>query len=60
MLTLYSYPALFGVAAIADLVPQRGCLHGENPTGIDAGIYRFIANIYLRHRHPAQEIRDRA
>jgi hypothetical protein len=47
MLTLYSYPALFGVAAIADLVPQRGCLHGENPTGIDAGIYGFIANIYF-------------
>ena len=38
---------LADLAAIADLVPQRGYLHGEKPTGIDAGIYGFIANIYF-------------
>ena len=38
---------LADLAAIADLVPPRGYLHGEKPTGIDAGIYGFIANIYF-------------
>ncbi|HEY3891970.1 MAG TPA: glutathione S-transferase C-terminal domain-containing protein [Bradyrhizobium sp.] len=38
---------LADLAAIADLVPQRGYLHGDKPTGIDAGIYGFIANIYF-------------
>jgi glutathione S-transferase len=38
---------LADLGAIADLIPQRGYLHGEQPTGIDAGIYGFIANIYF-------------
>jgi glutathione S-transferase len=38
---------LADLAAIADLVPPRGYLHGEKPTGIDAAIYGFIANIYF-------------
>jgi glutathione S-transferase len=33
--------------AIADLIPARGYLHGDKPTGIDAGLYGFIANIYF-------------
>jgi glutathione S-transferase len=38
---------LADLGAIADLIPQHGYLHGEKPTGIDAGIYGFIANIYF-------------
>ena len=38
---------LADLAAIADLIPPRGYLHGDKPTGIDAGIYGFIANIYF-------------
>lgn len=38
---------LADLAAIADLVPPGGYLHGEKPTGIDAAIYGFIANIYF-------------
>jgi glutathione S-transferase len=38
---------LADLGAIADLVPQHGYVHGESPTGIDAGIYGFIANIYF-------------
>ena len=38
---------LADLAAIADLMPPRGYLHGDKPTGIDAGIYGFIANIYF-------------
>jgi glutathione S-transferase len=32
---------------LADLLPAAGYLHGETPTGIDAGIYGFIANIHF-------------
>ena len=32
---------------LADLVPAAGYVHGAAPTGIDAGIYGFIANIYF-------------
>jgi len=38
---------LADLAAIADLIPQHGYVHGERPSGIDAGIYGFIANIYF-------------
>ncbi|WP_407176593.1 glutathione S-transferase C-terminal domain-containing protein [Bradyrhizobium sp. STM 3562] len=37
---------LADLAALAELMPQRGFLHGAKPTSIDAGIYGFIANIY--------------
>ena len=38
---------LADVAAIAGLIAPKGYVHGEKPTGIDAGIYGFIANIYF-------------
>jgi glutathione S-transferase len=38
---------LADLGAIADLIPQHGYVHGDKPTGIDAGIYGFIANIYF-------------
>jgi glutathione S-transferase len=38
---------LADLAAIADLIPPRGYVHGEKPTGIDAGLYGFVANIYF-------------
>src|SRR6201995_5518009 len=38
---------LADLAAIADLIPARGYVHGDKPTGIDAGLYGFIANIYF-------------
>ena len=38
---------LADLGAIADLIPERGYVHGEKPTRIDAGIYGFIANIYF-------------
>jgi glutathione S-transferase len=38
---------LADLGAIADLIPQHGYVHGERPTGIDAGIYGFVANIYF-------------
>ena len=38
---------LADLAVIANLVPADGYLHGTQPTSIDAGIYGFIANIYL-------------
>jgi len=38
---------LADLAAIADLIPSKGYVHGEKPTGIDAGIYGFVANIYF-------------
>ena len=28
-------------------LPRGGYMHGETPTGIDAAIYGFIANIYF-------------
>ena len=33
--------------ALARLIPAQGYVHGDKPTGIDAGIYGFIANIYF-------------
>ena len=38
---------LTDLAALANLVPQQGYVHGDRPTAIDAGIYGFIANIYF-------------
>jgi glutathione S-transferase len=38
---------LADLAAIAQLIPARGYVHGDKPTGIDAGLYGFIANIYF-------------
>jgi glutathione S-transferase len=38
---------LADLGAIAELIPQHGYLHGEQPTAVDAGIYGFIANIYF-------------
>jgi glutathione S-transferase len=38
---------LADLGAIAGLIPSKGYVHGERPTGIDAGIYGFIANIYF-------------
>jgi glutathione S-transferase len=32
---------------LANLIPAHGYMHGEKPTGIDAAIYGFIANIYF-------------
>jgi hypothetical protein len=29
------------------MLPAAGYVHGPQPTGIDAGIYGFIANIYF-------------
>jgi glutathione S-transferase len=38
---------LADLGALAGLIPRRGYVHGDKPTGIDAGIYGFIANIYF-------------
>jgi glutathione S-transferase len=38
---------LADLAALAELIPHHGYVHGERPTSIDAGIYGFIANIYF-------------
>ena len=38
---------LADLAALANLIPAQGYVHGEKPTAIDAGIYGFIANIYF-------------
>jgi len=35
------------LGALAALIPAQGYLHGATPTGIDAAIYGFIANIYF-------------
>jgi glutathione S-transferase len=35
------------LGALAALIPAQGYLHGAKPTGIDAAIYGFIANIYF-------------
>ena len=32
---------------LANLIPADGYVHGPMPTSIDAGIYGFLANIYL-------------
>jgi hypothetical protein len=36
---------LADLAVLAHLIPAEGYAHGPKPTGIDAGIYGFIANI---------------
>jgi glutathione S-transferase len=38
---------LADLAAIAELIPTRGYVHGDKPTSIDAGLYGFVANIYF-------------
>jgi glutathione S-transferase len=38
---------LADLQVLADLVPTKGYVHGPKPTGVDAGIYGFIANIYF-------------
>jgi glutathione S-transferase len=38
---------LADLGVLAGLVPATGSVHGTEPTSIDAGIYGFIANIYL-------------
>src|SRR5262244_1176836 len=38
---------LADLSALATLIPERCYVHGETPTGIDAGIYGFVANIYF-------------
>jgi glutathione S-transferase len=38
---------LADLAAIADLIPGYGYVHGDMPSSIDAGLYGFIANIYF-------------
>jgi glutathione S-transferase len=35
------------LAALAELIPPGAYVHGKAPTGIDAGIYGFLANIYF-------------
>ena len=38
---------LADLGVLADLIPVGGCVHGAEPTSVDAGIYGFIANIYF-------------
>jgi glutathione S-transferase len=38
---------LADLRVLAGLVPAQGCVHGEKPCSIDAGIYGFVANIYF-------------
>ena len=38
---------LADLRVLADLIPAEGYVHGRKPTGIDAGIYGFLANIYF-------------
>jgi glutathione S-transferase len=38
---------LADLRVLANLIPDGGYVHGPTPTSIDAGIYGFIANIYL-------------
>src|ERR1700753_3719995 len=38
---------LADLAALANLIPSHGYVHGHKPTEIDAAIYGFIANIYF-------------
>jgi glutathione S-transferase len=38
---------LADLAALAELIPHHGYVHGERPTSIDASIYGFTANIYF-------------
>ena len=38
---------LADLRVLANLIPAKGYVHGEEPTSIDAGVYGFIANIYF-------------
>lgn len=38
---------LADLGVLADLIPDGGFIHGAEPTGVDAGIYGFIANIHF-------------
>jgi glutathione S-transferase len=38
---------LADLGVLTHLVPIDGCVHGADPTGVDAAIYGFIANIYF-------------
>jgi len=38
---------LADLAAIANLIPAQGYVHGDKPTSVDAGLYGFISNIYF-------------
>jgi len=38
---------LADLEALAQIVPAQGFVHGDKPSGIDAGVYGFIANIYF-------------
>jgi glutathione S-transferase len=38
---------LADLQVLAHLIPSNGYVHGGKPTGIDAGIYGFMANIYF-------------
>ena len=38
---------LADLAALGNLIPPQGYVHGDRPTAIDAGIYGFVANIYF-------------
>ena len=38
---------LADLAAIANLIPARGYVHGDKPSSVDAGLYGFVANIYF-------------
>ena len=48
---------LADLGVLSRLIPSSGYVHGDRPTSIDAGIYGFIANIPLRHRHATQAMR---
>ena len=38
---------LADLQVLANLIPANGCVHGPNPTSVDAAIYGFIANIFF-------------
>src|ERR1700748_2202640 len=38
---------LTDLAALANLIPRQGYVHGDRATSVDAGIYGFVANIYF-------------
>jgi glutathione S-transferase len=38
---------LADLRVLANVIPTEGYVHGPKPTGIDAGIYGFLANIYF-------------
>jgi len=38
---------LADLSALARLIPDGGYVHGAKPSGIDCGIYGFVANIYF-------------